>query len=92
MLKENPPKNKGGGKNNQNDKDKNEDKKDQNKNQDKQNKEGDKQDKQNPQPQGAEKQKVESILEAVNNAEKKIQDKVNARKQKGVRMETEKDW
>lgn len=92
MLKENPPKNKGGGKNKQ--KDKEQDKKDQNQNKDQQNqnKEGNNQDKGNPQPQGADKQKVESILEAVNNAEKKIQDKVNARKQKGVRIQTEKDW
>jgi tetratricopeptide (TPR) repeat protein len=100
MLKENPPKSGGGGndkdKNKDKDKDKNkdQDKKDQNENKDKdkQNKDGDKEDKGNPQPQGADKQKIENILEAVNNAEKKIQEKVNARKEKGVRIQTDKDW
>lgn len=100
MLKENPPKSGGGGndkdKNKDKDQDKNkdQDKKDQNENkdQDKQNKDGDKEDKGNPQPQGADKQKIENILEAVNNAEKKIQEKVNARKEKGVRIQTDKDW
>ncbi|MFT5755004.1 MAG: hypothetical protein ACI924_002255, partial [Flavobacterium sp.] len=46
----------------------------------------------NPKPQGADKQKIENILEAVNNAEKKIQEKVNSRKEKGVRVQTDKDW
>jgi len=100
MLKENPPKSGGGGndkdKNKDKDQDKNkeQDKKDQNENKDKdkQNKDGDKEDKGNPQPQGADKQKIENILEAVNNAEKKIQEKVNARKEKGVRIQTDKDW
>ncbi|WP_339833198.1 tetratricopeptide repeat protein [uncultured Flavobacterium sp.] len=97
FLKENPPKSGGGG----NDKDKNKDK-DQEKNKDQdqqdkkdkkdQNKEGDKEDKGNPKPQGADKQKIENILEAVNNAEKKIQEKVNSRKEKGVRVQTDKDW
>ena len=71
---------------------KDQDKKDQNENKEKQNKDEDKEDKGNPQPQGADKQKIENILEAVNNAEKKIQEKVNARKQKGVRIQTDKDW
>ncbi|CAM3744533.1 tetratricopeptide repeat protein [Flavobacterium gelidilacus] len=97
FLKENPPKSGGGG----NDKDKNKDKdQDKNKDQDQQdkkdkkdqNKEGDKEDKGNPKPQGADKQKIENILEAVNNAEKKIQEKVNSRKEKGVRVQTDKDW
>ena len=95
MLKENPPKSGGGkDKNKDQDKDKNkdQDKKDQNENKEKQNKDEDKEDKGNPQPQGADKQKIENILEAVNNAEKKIQEKVNARKEKGVRIQTDKDW
>ena len=94
MLKENPPKNNSGkDKNKDKDQDKDKDKKDQDK-QDKkdQNKDGDKEDKGNPQPQGADKQKIENILEAVNNAEKKIQEKVNARKEKGVKVQTDKDW
>ncbi|WP_338410667.1 tetratricopeptide repeat protein [uncultured Flavobacterium sp.] len=93
MLKENPPKSGGG-----DDKDKNKDKdnkkdpekKDQDQN--KQNKDGDKEEKGNQKPQGADKQKIENILEAVNNAEKKIQDKLNAKKEKGVRIQTDKDW
>lgn len=95
MLKENPPKSGGGGDDKNKDQDKkDQDKKDQNENkdQDKQNKEEDKENKENPQPQGADKQKIENILEAVNNAEKKIQEKVNARKEKGVRIQTDKDW
>lgn len=97
MLKENPPKSGGGGSDKDKNKDKDKDKdknKDQNENKDKdkQNKDGDKEDKGNPQPQGTDKQKIENILEAVNNAEKKIQEKVNARKEKGVRIQTDKDW
>ena len=93
MLKENPPKNDGGkdkNKDKEQDKNKDQDKKEQDKQDQK--KEGDKEDKGNPQPQGADKQKIENILEAVNNAEKKIQEKINARKEKGVRIQTDKDW
>ena len=93
MLKENPPKNDGGNdkkKDKEQDKNKDQDKKEQDKQDQK--KEGDKEDKGNPQPQGADKQKIENILEAVNNAEKEIQEKINARKEKGVRIQTDKDW
>ena len=48
--------------------------------------------KENPKPSGADKQRIDNILDAVNNAEKKIQDKVNAKKVKGRPASNEKDW
>lgn len=74
---------------------KDQDKKDQDKkNQDK--KDGkDKQDpNQPPKPQPGEisPDRLKNLLDAVNNEEKKIQDKVNAKKGKGKAVQTEKDW
>jgi len=43
-------------------------------------------------PGGISKQRLENLLEAVNNEEKKIQDKVNAQKVKGKPMQSEKNW
>ncbi len=37
-------------------------------------------------------QQIQSLLEAMNNEEKKVQDKINAQKAKGVKVKTEKDW
>ncbi|AXT61745.1 tetratricopeptide repeat protein [Aquimarina sp. AD10] len=37
-------------------------------------------------------QQVKSLLEAMNNEEKKVQDKMNAKKVKGAKTRTEKDW
>lgn len=45
-----------------------------------------------PKPSGANKQQIENLLEAVNNAEKKIQDKINAKKVKAQPKTNEKDW
>lgn len=48
-----------------------------------------------PQPQegsGISKQRLENLLEAVNNEEKKVQDKINARQIKGKPVRTQKDW
>jgi tetratricopeptide (TPR) repeat protein len=45
-----------------------------------------------PMPGGISKDRVENLLDAVNNEEKKIQDKVNAQKVKGTPKKTEKDW
>ncbi|TRX23849.1 BatC protein [Flavobacterium franklandianum] len=45
-----------------------------------------------PSPSGISKQRTENLLDAVNNEEKKIQDKVNAQKVKGKPVQTEKDW
>jgi tetratricopeptide (TPR) repeat protein len=45
-----------------------------------------------PKPGGISKQRTENLLDAVNNEEKKVQDKVNAKKVKGSPVKTEKDW
>ena len=37
-------------------------------------------------------QQVKNLLEAMNNEEKKVQEKMNASKTKGVKVQTEKDW
>lgn len=37
-------------------------------------------------------QQVQSLLEAMNNQEKKLQEKMNAKKQKGIPVKNEKDW
>ena len=92
------PENKDGNKDKGNDK-KDSDKNDQN-NKDKQgdNQQGKgdgekKEDKnENPKPSGADKQRIDNILDAVNNAEKKVQDKVNAKKVKARPVSNEKDW
>jgi len=105
--KENPPpkggdndKNKGGNdkkpqpENNKNDKGNSEkdNKKDQNKDKDKGDGEKKEDEKENPKPSGADKQRIDNILDAVNNAEKKVQDKVNAKKVKARPVSNEKDW
>ena len=82
------------------DENKKDDKKDEKKKDDK--KDGDKKDKNEnkgnedgklkPRPGGIPKERVQNLLDAVNNEEKKIQDKVNAKKVKGKPMQTEKDW
>lgn len=83
------------------DKDKKDDKKDGN-DKDKDKKEGDKnKDKQDknqnqgqpkPQPGGISKQRLDNLLDAVNNEEKKIQDKVNKQKVQANPKKAEKDW
>lgn len=45
-----------------------------------------------PQPGKLSPQQVKNLLEAMNNQEKKVQDKINAKKAKGVKVKTEKDW
>jgi tetratricopeptide (TPR) repeat protein len=45
-----------------------------------------------PKPGDIPKQRLENLLDAVNNEEKKIQDKVNANKAKGSPVKAEKDW
>lgn len=106
-LKENPPKgdDKKDKKDDKkkDDKDKKDDKSDKEKEDDKgKEKPSDKGDKKDDKPQeqgqpkpmpgGISKQRLENLLEAVNNEEKKIQDKVNAQKAKGKPVQTEKDW
>lgn len=70
------------------DKDKKDNKGDQDKKDEKPKDEG----KPKPMPGGISKQRTENLLDAVNNEEKKIQDKVNAKKVKGKPVQTEKDW
>ncbi|WP_282135028.1 tetratricopeptide repeat protein [Seonamhaeicola maritimus] len=37
-------------------------------------------------------QQIKNLLEAMNNQEQKVQEKMNAEKQKGVKVKTDKDW
>ena len=101
MLKENPPK-KDDKKDKKKDdkKDKKDKKKDDKKDKDDKDKKDDKTDgdkkpqnnKPKPQEGGISKQRLENLLDAVNNEEKKVQDKVNKNKVKGKPVQTEKDW
>lgn len=51
-----------------------------------------KKDQQQPQPGQLSPQQIKNLLEAMNNQEQKTQEKINAEKQKGVRVRTDKDW
>ena len=53
-----------------------------------------KKDKQKPKPKPGQlsPQQIKSLLEAMNNQEKKVQEKMNAKKEKGAKVKTEKDW
>ncbi len=83
-------------------KDKNKDKGDQNKDKKDGDKDKNKSDKKDdpsknqgqpkPNPGGISQQRVQNLLDAVNNEEKKVQNKVNAQKVKGKPVQTEKDW
>lgn len=105
MLKDHPPKNddkkeKDKNKDKKDDKDKekdkDKDKKDENKDKSKDKKDGDdkkdKQEKPQPKPSGANKQRIDNLLDAVSNEEKKVQEKVNAQKVQGKPQKPEKDW
>lgn len=75
-------------------KDKNDDKGDKDKS-DKNGKNDDKKDqgdKPKPTPGGISQDRLQNLLDAVNNEEKKVQNKVNAQKVKGKPVQTEKDW
>jgi len=108
MLKDNPPKKddkkddkKEDKKDKKDDKNKDKDKKDE-KNKDQDKKDGDKdkknqgkdkpEEKPQPKPGGISKERIQNLMDAVNNEEKKVQDKVNAKKVKGKPVQTEKDW
>jgi tetratricopeptide (TPR) repeat protein len=45
-----------------------------------------------PQPGKLSPQQIKNILDAMNNQEQKVQEKMNAKKQKGAKVKTEKDW
>ncbi|MEM0577241.1 tetratricopeptide repeat protein [Flavobacterium polysaccharolyticum] len=108
MLKDNPPKNdkdnkkdkdkKDDKKDGDKDKDKKEDKGDQDKKQDpnqneqKNSKNQDQKGQPKPKPGDISKDRLENLLDAVNNEEKKIQDKVKAKQGQGKPVQTEKDW
>ena len=53
-----------------------------------------KKDQQKPKPQPGQlsPQQIKNLLEAMNNQEQKVQEKMNAEKQKGVKVKTDKDW
>lgn len=51
-----------------------------------------KQQQKKPKPNQLSPQQVKSLLKAMNNAEKKTQDKLNEKKAKGVKVKAEKDW
>lgn len=73
-------------------KDKDKDKKDGDKNKDNKENKDQNQGKPKPQPGGISKQRLENLLDAVNNEEKKIQDKVNKQKVQANPKKAEKDW
>ena len=45
-----------------------------------------------PKPGQLSPQQIKNLLEAMNNQERKVQEKINAEKQKGVKVKPEKDW
>ncbi|HEX9825364.1 MAG TPA: tetratricopeptide repeat protein [Flavobacteriaceae bacterium] len=47
---------------------------------------------QQPRPQQLSPQQIKNLLEAMNNQEQKVQEKMNAEKQKGIPVKTAKDW
>tara|TARA_R110002049_G_scaffold26248_10_gene91589 strand:+ start:4465 stop:5301 length:837 start_codon:yes stop_codon:yes gene_type:complete len=53
-----------------------------------------KKDQQKPKPQPGQlsPQQIKNLLEAMNNQEQKVQEKMNEEKQKGIKIKTEKDW
>ena len=53
---------------------------------------GDEKPQQQPQPGQLSPQQVKSLLEAMNNEEEKVQEKINAQKQKGAKIKSNKDW
>ncbi len=79
------------------DEDKKEDEKDDDKNKEKDKNKGDKGDnkeqpKPQPKPGQLSPQQIKSLLDAMNNQEQKVQEKMNAEKQKGIKIKTDKDW
>ena len=74
------------------DKEKEKKKKDNKDGQGKADQKDDKKKQQQPKPNQLSPQQVKSLLKAMNNAEKKTQDKLNEKKAKGVKVKAEKDW
>ncbi len=66
---------------------------DEKKEQNKKPEQGDKpQEQPQPRPNQLSKQQVENLLRAMQNAEKKVQEKIDAKKVQGAKVKTEKDW
>ena len=78
------------------DKESKDDGNDQKENESPEDKKGDKKDGANKKPQQQpgklSGQQIKSLLDAMNNEEKKVQEKMNAVKEKGAKIQTEKDW
>lgn len=89
--KDNKDQNKNNKENDKNKEKNNKDKKNQEKNKQQSNKKED-QKQQNKKPKGANKQRIDNILNAINKDEKRVQQKVNAQKGRTKTIETEKDW
>ncbi len=60
--------------------------------QQKQPEQGEQQQEQQPRPNQLSKQQIQNLLEAMQNEEKKVQEKIDAQKVKGVKVKNEKDW
>ena len=73
-------------------KDENGDPKDEKKDQNKEGEQDNKPKKPQQQPGKLSPQQIKNLLEAMNNQEQKVQEKINAKKTKGVKVRTEKDW
>lgn len=65
---------------------------DENKDKGKPDKPEDKEQQQPTEPGKLSPQQVKNLLEAMNNEERKVQEKINAKKQKGLKVKSEKDW
>lgn len=66
---------------------------DENKEQNKKPEQGDKPENQpQPRPDQLSKQQIENLLRAMQNAEKQVQEKIDAKKVQGAKVKTEKDW
>ena len=73
-------------------KDENGDPKDEKENQDKEGEQDNQKQKPQQQPGKLSPQQIKNLLEAMNNQEQKVQEKINAKKTKGVKIRTDKDW
>ncbi len=73
-------------------KDENGDPKDEKQNQDKEGEQDNQKQKPQQQPGKLSPQQIKNLLEAMNNQEQKVQEKINAKKTKGVKVRTDKDW
>lgn len=74
------------------DKEKEKNKKDNKEGDNKADQKDDKKQQQQPKPNQLSPQQIKSLLQAMNNAEKKTQDKLNEKKGKAIKVKAEKDW